>query len=285
MTDSDPLRLELTGEGVTAWRGDEQLLSATEALADPQAQFWTRLSALCDGQPDIDVLLSPPYMFDIRLADDTATRDVVDILAMQSPILPSALIWTGAHAGPDGHIVIHVAKREWATIMLALFAQKNLPTAIFRSASTQGAFDQHMPLPKRLPRRLFFWAMAILIAAFSGLSISAWQERRDIEAAIASLTSSGTPSTLATQRTPSIGRTNLSDILARLPPTYGDDARLAAIARQQDGGVEIEIDTEDPDRLREIVRADPKLAGLRETKQAQRPDGRYHVIYMMRAAP
>lgn len=285
MTDSDPVRLELTGEGVTAWRGDEQLLRATDALADSQAQFWTRLSALCDGQLDIDVLLSPPYMFDICLADDGATDDVVDILAMQSPILPNALIWTDAHAGPDGHIVIHVAKREWATTMSSLFAQKNLPTAIFRSASTRSVLDQHMPLPQRLTGRLFFGAMAILIAAFAGLSLSAWQERRDIEAAIASLTSSGTPSTLATQPASPIGRPALSDILARLPRTYGDDARLAAIARKQDGVVVIELDTDDPDHLREIVRADPKLAGLRETKQAQQPDGRYHVIYMMRTAP
>lgn len=55
--------------------------------------------------------------------------------------------------------------------------------------------------------------------------------------------------------------------LDRVAAAIPADARVARMAREADGALELEISTPDPDLLRGALRRDPALAGFRETGQ------------------
>jgi hypothetical protein len=55
--------------------------------------------------------------------------------------------------------------------------------------------------------------------------------------------------------------------LDRVAAAIPADARVARMAREADGALELEISTPDPDLLRDALRRDPALAGFRETGQ------------------
>ncbi|MFL9842646.1 hypothetical protein ABS767_16870 [Sphingomonas sp. ST-64] len=133
----------------------------------------------------------------------------------------------------------------------------------------------------------FAFALTALIALGPLLTIAGagWlraDAQRDAEALRAQgqarFDAEGAQRSAALQFRDAVRRPTVAVTLDRIARVVPDDARLAAVAREADGTLRIEIATSDPDPLRTALRRDPLFAAMRETGQRRTADGRVVVV-------
>jgi hypothetical protein len=233
--------------------------------------FWLKIQEATVGQPSLEVVLHPPDVYPVRLA--APHGNVRAALHKHAPVHPDRLLWSAPRAGNDGGAVITIARQDRIAAITAYLLAQGLPPPYFVDA------DGHrLGVAEGVWRHKHVTLAIVLVAMLSipaSISVGSWHQRQAIAGsapAAAVMPDSG--AFLAVAARPTLAGSLV--VIARALPA---ESRLVSVARQADGRISLEIDTADPDQLRDRLRAVPALAAMRDEAQAQTADAAYRVTY------
>ena len=268
-----PVYVSITPGGVRALVDGVVIAEEPCEIDQCTAAFWSVLGEASHEQSVIAVRLSPPDCYPVRLPADIG--DVQSALGVHAPLLLDRLVWGPPQEDGITGVVVTIARRDRIASISARFADRALPTASFTDANGVALDRRTDDRPSR-GRATFAMLLAALVSVPATTAIGAWGLRQRIEppaSASAPMVEDGAFAAVATRPT-------LTASLVRVGRSIPGGATLFAISGREDGSIALDIDTPDPDQLREQIRATPALQGFREQGQQRAGDARYRVTYV-----
>ncbi len=224
------------------------------------------------------ILVPAHATLDIALpAMPRTRRDMARLLQDHAPIAPEQIARTDAVPAAGETATVTVVRRGWLDDTIGRLERETGALLHARTADGAQAFRYRSPATKRAwSITLACWGAALIAFTAAGVSYFA----RVSEPRTEMVPGPVSPGSAEIPSGPGVAASILSMPYDGLPRD-----RLVAISGAQDGTVELQFDTQDPDELRREFAQEPALEGLAEGMQTQGRDGRFRVGYRSERAP
>lgn len=219
-------------------------------------------------------LVPTSQCFEIALPNaPTGRRDLLAMLADHAPVLPEHLAWTDPIAGPAQGAKIIVVRREWLDEFVGDLERTQGCIMEARTEHDHLPFRYHSPASRRARSvTLGTWIVSLIVAGIAILAMPGRKEQADPPSAA--------DESYVLQDTEFAG-TDIVTALTKQPFANLPKGLVAGISGKRDGSLLVELNTLDPDALRDLVDNSGLLPGFRETGQARSRDGAYLAAYTL----
>lgn len=201
----------------------------------------------------------------------TGRRDLLRMLTDHAPVLPGQLVWTSPIAKSEHGAKITVVRREWLDGFVGDLERERGRMLQARTARDRLLFRYVSPASRRARSiTLGAWIASLMVAAI---------------ATLVSLDRSEQASSLPTVQESTISENSIFPqigILAAIaaqPFEQLPEGTIAGISGKRDGSLLVDLNTPDPDALRDLIAERGLLPGYREFGQARRRDSGYLATY------